>query len=43
MCLKINITPLYLFYKIAEFPLFLDAPDNTNCRYFSKIQSILNC
>ncbi|MFS7983218.1 hypothetical protein Hanom_Chr11g00971991 [Helianthus anomalus] len=24
--------------KRAEFPLFLDAPDNTSCRYFIKIQ-----
>ncbi|KAF5773642.1 hypothetical protein HanXRQr2_Chr13g0590841 [Helianthus annuus] len=25
--------------KRAEFPLFLDHPDNTSCRYFNKIQS----
>ncbi|MFS7977784.1 hypothetical protein Hanom_Chr10g00908011 [Helianthus anomalus] len=26
--------------KRAEFPLFLDAPDNTSCRYFSKFNNI---
>ncbi|MFS8023296.1 hypothetical protein Hanom_Chr16g01449821 [Helianthus anomalus] len=24
--------------KRAEFPPFLDAPDNTSCRYFSKFK-----
>ncbi|MFS7996962.1 hypothetical protein Hanom_Chr12g01136111 [Helianthus anomalus] len=28
--------------KQTKFPLFLDAPDNTSCRYFIKIQSIFN-
>ncbi|MFS7978045.1 hypothetical protein Hanom_Chr10g00911061 [Helianthus anomalus] len=30
--------------KRAGFPLFLDAPDNTSCRYFSKSNqySIIN-
>ncbi|MFS7986605.1 hypothetical protein Hanom_Chr11g01012321 [Helianthus anomalus] len=25
--------------KRAEFPLFLDVPDNASCRYFVNIQS----
>ncbi|MFS7997232.1 hypothetical protein Hanom_Chr12g01139261 [Helianthus anomalus] len=28
--------------KRAEFPLFLDAPDNTSCRYFSKFSQDSN-
>ncbi|MFS8000908.1 hypothetical protein Hanom_Chr13g01184081 [Helianthus anomalus] len=27
--------------KRAEFPLFLDAPDNTSCRNFIKIQQFI--
>ncbi|MFS7987157.1 hypothetical protein Hanom_Chr11g01019141 [Helianthus anomalus] len=28
--------------KRAKFPLFLDAPDNTSCRYFSKFNQDSN-
>ncbi|MFS7929490.1 hypothetical protein Hanom_Chr04g00333121 [Helianthus anomalus] len=29
--------------KWAEFPLFLDAPDNTSCRYFLKFNNLQQC
>ncbi|MFS8020269.1 hypothetical protein Hanom_Chr15g01413611 [Helianthus anomalus] len=36
-----NKTPYFTDFieKQVEFPLFLDAPDNTSCHYFTKIQS----